>query len=185
MSISTVFDAIKVGLENVLRDLGEPVPSQLLDEENFQNPGPMPTIVWVPRGAAKITPISGPRAATARALTLSQARGRISDPNEVARRDEFINIYVRNVDFRSTEKLLNHLVATMRVALTGFSFRPMSTEWSIAWPAPTNEPTGEIVTGTCCIFGCTVAVPFTFEDQPVAKYPLTPTVTGEFEDSLT
>jgi hypothetical protein len=185
MSISTVFDTIKTGLENVLHDLGELVPSQLLGEENFQNPGPMPTIVWVPRGAAKITPIAGPRAPTKRSLTLAEARGRIEDPNQVARRDEFINIYVRNVDFRSTEKLLNHLVATMRVALTGFSFRPMSTEWSIAWPVPTNEPTGEIVTGTCCIFGCTVAVPFTFEDQPVAKYPIGLTVDGQIVHSLT
>jgi hypothetical protein len=154
-------------------------------------PSSVPTIVWVPKGAQKITMIAGPRAPTTIKLGRRGATpapnddvGRVDDPNEVARREEVIHIYVRAAGFPDTERLLNHLVALMRVQLTAFSFRPMSTAWSVGWPTATNEPERDMKSGTLCILECTIAIPFTFESQTVVRSPIGLQVTGEFEDTL-
>jgi hypothetical protein len=189
--LSTIFDTVKTGLEMILTGLGEPLPLHVIGEENLPNPGTLPSIVWVPRGAKKIEMIGGPRAPMAVRLTKRGATpqpnndtGRIDSPNQVARRDELVHIYVRNAGFRETEILMNHLVACMRVQLTAFSFRPIETDWSIGWPVETNEPTRNIQSGTQCILACYLAVPFTFEQQPIARSPLGLTVDGEFVDNL-
>lgn len=177
MSISTVFQAIRIGLNTVLEAAGEPQPTiHELGADHLSDAMDAPAIVWCPIGAEGIEMISGPRAPTRRRLTTEEAKERISDPNELARREELIEIHVFGKTFEKTETLLNHLVASMRVQMTAFSFHPMSTDWQLG-QADTSKPFH------ICIFKCKIAVPFTFEPQGVVR-PVSVAIEGEIVDSL-
>jgi hypothetical protein len=178
MSISTVFVAIKTGLQTVLEAAGEQLPViHELGADHLSDAMDAPAIVWCPVGATGIEMISGPSAPVSRKLTLAEQKQRISDPKEVARREELIEIHVFGKTFEKCETLLNHLVAAMRYQLTAFSFKPISTDWKLG-QADTSKPFH------ICIFNCKVAVPFTFEPLGVAKGPLSVEVTGDLVESL-
>ena len=178
MSISTVFDAVKIGLASVLVATGEsPVEHELgeehlkLGEERLPERQTKPSIVWVPRGAPKIDMTSGRRSPTS---TTVQAG--VSLPRQLAKRSEMISIYIWTHGFRFADKLLNHLVATMQVQLTGGSFHPVSTEWSIDAGAKDRA-------GTLCLFKCVIEVPFTYEPEAALKAPVAFSLEGDFVES--
>lgn len=174
MSISTIFDAVKIGLAQVLASAGDPpVEHDLgeehlkLGEETLSSLQPKPSIVWVPKGAPKIDLSSGRRSPTS---TTQQAG--VSLPRQLANRHEVVWLYVWAKDFRSADKLLNRLVAIMQVQLTAGAFTPMSTEWSVAGTKDAK--------GTYCLFKCVLEVPFTYEPQAVLKAPVDFSLDGEF-----
>lgn len=177
MSITTVFQAVRIGLATVLEAAGDPQPTiHELGADHLSDAMDAPAVIWCPVGATGIEPISGPRAPVRRRLTPTEATQRIDDPNELARREELIEIHVFGKTFEKCERLLNQLVATMRYQLTGFSFRPISTDWKLG-QTDTSKPFH------ICVFNCKVAVPFTMAPLDVVNAPLSVEVTGDIVES--
>jgi hypothetical protein len=186
MSITAVFNNVKAAFDLVCKDRGIELLAHELGADHLSDAQTAPAITWVPRGATKIYPIAGPRAPTAVRLKRPAAppsgnpseqddTSRVNEPGMYASREEMIDIHVWDKTFEASEALLNHLVACMRIQLTGFSFTPVSTDWTLGQE---QKSKGYNV----CIFTCIVKVPFTFEPQKVATYPLTLELTGEIEE---
>jgi hypothetical protein len=187
MSISSVHENVKAALEVVLKAAGEQLPFHELGADHLSDAQSAPAIVWVPLGAKRIEQMpGGMRAPRVRKLVAPDvvpgvgedvSTGRVQDPQMIATRAEEIEIHVWGKTFQDSERLLNHFVAAMRVQLTGARFHLISTDWTLGQQAKSKGY-------NVCLFHCAVDVPFTYEPQAVAKYPLTPTVDGEFVDSL-
>jgi hypothetical protein len=188
MSITSVFNNIKAAMEVASKKYGFELLSHELGADHLSDAQTAPAIIWVPKGAQQITPIAGPRSPTAiklRRPTTPPAPDiageavdteRVGSPGMYASRAEVIEVHIWGKDFAATEELLNHFVACFRVQATGFAFRPMSTDWTLGQE---QRSKGYNV----CIFTCIVKVPFTFEPQQIAEYPLGLEVDGEFESA--
>lgn len=185
MSITSVFNNIKAAFDIVCKDRGIELNGHELGADHLSDAQTAPAIVWVPKGAQKIEPIAGPRAPTSVRLRRPTATPsgnpseqldteRVSEPGMYASREEIIDIHVWGKDFASTEDLMNHLVACMRVQATGFSFRPLSTDWTIGQDQKSKGYNVGVLT-------CIVKVPFTFEPMKTASYPLSLEVEGNIE----
>lgn len=178
-----IFEAVKLGLDNVLKAAGD-VEGDLFHEfgmEHMADAHAAPSIVWELVGSRHIEMISGPRAPTAVRLTRrppntppapNEEQGRIDEPNELARRDEVVDVHVQAGDYDQVEILMGHFVAVARIALTGFSFKVLQTSW------PKNQKT----TANVCVVTIQVAVPFAFEPMGIVRTPVGLSLTGEFED---
>jgi hypothetical protein len=176
MSIVTVFEKIKLGLRQVIARTPEEQPEHLLGANHLSDALNAPAIIWVPLGAQKIDLVGGGhRSATAVRLSATEARQRIGEPNQFASRAELFEIHIWGKDFAQTEKLLNHLAATMRVQITA-GFHPLATDWTLGQSQDTKGV-------TICLFKCSIGIPFTFEPGAVADYPLTLTLEGDIVTS--
>jgi hypothetical protein len=181
VSITSVFEQFKPGFAQVLKELGVELTAHELGADHLSDALSAPAIIWVPIGAAMIKPIAGPMAPTVRRLVRPTVTpgagealdtGRIEEPAQYADRHERIEIHVWEKNFPKLEALVNHLVAAMRVGLSGHGFKPVSTDWTVGQD---QKSRGYYV----CLFNCIIRVPFTFEPMKTAAYPLTLEVEGE------
>lgn len=138
-----------------------------LGEESIGQNQQKPSVVLVPIGAPEIEQRGTMRDPTSR-LT---ARG-ISQPQELAVRDEHVDAYFWTTDLESTEALMNHFVAACRVSATAHAFKPLATKWAVVDPDKRER-------GTYCILRFKTRIPFTFEPSQIARAPFHPSVTGQ------
>ncbi len=181
MSITSVFAKVKEGLALVLKAEGVELLAHELGSNHLSDALTAPAIIWCPLGASTIIPIAGPTAPVARRTVrpdIVPGTGeiidtkRIGEPAQYANREERIEIHVWGKTFTETEELLNHLVAMMRVQLSGHSFKPVSTDWQLGQSQ--NAKAYHV-----CLFTCVIKVPFTFEPMGIARAPLTVDIEGE------
>jgi hypothetical protein len=126
-----------------------------------------PSVVLVPIGAPEIEQFGTMRSPTSRVTPAA-----LSQPEELAVRDEHVDAYIWAKTLLDTEVLMNHFVAGCRVGATAHSFKPLATRWAMVDPDKADR-------GTYCILRFKTRIPFTFEPSQIAKAPFTQAVTGQ------
>jgi hypothetical protein len=162
--ISTVFEATKKALNDVLVSLGQPLPSHELGLDNLQQNESFPRIVWELLGGE----VRASRQLGADKQLAVSASGK-SRVREIAGRNEKIAIHVWEADFTAVEVLMNHFVAALRYGATAFSFRPLSTNWGPGQSAISAS-------GRVCVLVIEIDIPFTTEPMLASPGPHNPVI---------
>lgn len=168
MSIAANFKVVKARLDETLARLGQPPITHELGAHHISDAASYNRIVWAVVG--------GPVVAAKQAGNDKSRRGL----KAIRRRYERVDVHIWgpkfDIDedrFEGTEVLMQHFNAAARVALTGFSWRAIETDWTVGQEQKTAS--GQLV-----VLRVELNLPLTFE-QPTVVKGVTPTVTTQIE----
>lgn len=157
MSIASNFLVVKDALDVVLKRVGHAPIEHKLGADHIADAGNYNRIVWAVVGG----PVKPPK----QAGNDSSRRGL----KAIRRRYEKIEVHIwgskSETDegrFEATEILMGHFNAAARVALTGFSWRAVETDWTIGQEQKTAS--GQLV-----VLSVELNLPMTYEQLAVVK----------------